>query len=230
MPDINSVVLKSDLSSAMSRIKRELDKLDNAVSSTAFQSVKIENGVVKFYATTDKTGNVIGSFDLPEEIFLDQAGTTLTPLATILLLSVVTQCRLKSRPRLVTFCRSRLTAYLSAPITLRLIKSLLPFLATLQYLVRAAHLLTAALTLLLSMARLIRLLRLSLATSPFLARTELSSIAAMALLLLRGFPLCSILFSALKAQRLRAARKFFLLTAGGLCSCPFVFERSDFYV
>lgn len=77
MPDINSVVLKSDLSSAMSRIKRELDKISISGLSVAFQSVEIDNGVVKFYATTDRTGNVVGSFDLPEEIFLDQAGTTL---------------------------------------------------------------------------------------------------------------------------------------------------------
>lgn len=76
--DANAVVLSKHLDTTEKRIKRELDKISVVAGgvSTAFRSVGLSGGQVKFYATTDKSGAVVGSFDIPEELFLDQAGTT----------------------------------------------------------------------------------------------------------------------------------------------------------
>lgn len=75
----NAFVLAKHLDTAEKRIKKEIDKVAIAAggASTAFQAVELSGGQVKFYATTDKSGAVVGSFDIPEELFLDQAGTAL---------------------------------------------------------------------------------------------------------------------------------------------------------
>ena len=75
--DASAFVLVGQLDAVARRFKQELDAVASANAANAFQSVAIENGQVKFYATTDQTGDVVGSFDLPEEIFLDQASTSL---------------------------------------------------------------------------------------------------------------------------------------------------------
>lgn len=75
--DSTSIVLTGHLNTVVQRIKTEMDKISANAAPNAFQSVKIEGGQVKFYATTNQTGDVVGSFNLPEEIFLDQVGTTL---------------------------------------------------------------------------------------------------------------------------------------------------------
>lgn len=73
----NAIVLTQHLDTAEKRIKREIDKAVAGGLSHAFQSVAIANGKVQFYAKTDKSGAVIGEFDLPEELYLDQAETTI---------------------------------------------------------------------------------------------------------------------------------------------------------
>lgn len=73
----NAVVLTTHLDKAEKRIKREMDKLVAGGLSHAFQSVGIANGKVQFYAKTDKSGAVVGEFDLPEELYLNQAETTI---------------------------------------------------------------------------------------------------------------------------------------------------------
>lgn len=73
----NAIVLTQHLDTAEKRIKREIAKAVAGGLSHAFQSVAIANGKVQFYAKTDKSGDVIGEFDLPEELYLDQAVTTI---------------------------------------------------------------------------------------------------------------------------------------------------------
>lgn len=73
----NAIVLTQHLDTAEKRIKREIDKAVAGGLSHTFQSVGIANGKVQFYAKTDKSGAVIGEFDLPEELYLDQAETTI---------------------------------------------------------------------------------------------------------------------------------------------------------
>lgn len=73
----NAIVLTQHLDTAEKRIKREIDKVVAGGLSHAFQSVGIANGKVQFYAKTDKSGAVVGEFDLPEELYLDQAETTI---------------------------------------------------------------------------------------------------------------------------------------------------------
>lgn len=73
----NAIVLTQHLDAAEKRIKREIDKAVAGGLSHAFQSVGIANGKVQFYAKTDKSGAVVGEFDLPEELYLDQAETTI---------------------------------------------------------------------------------------------------------------------------------------------------------
>ena len=73
----NAIVLTQHLDTAEKRIKREIDKAVAGGLSHAFQSVGIANGKVQFYAKTDKSGAVVGEFDLPEELYLDQAETTI---------------------------------------------------------------------------------------------------------------------------------------------------------
>ena len=40
-----------------------------------FRSLEVIDGKVNFYGTTDKSGDILDSFNLPEEIFLNQVGT-----------------------------------------------------------------------------------------------------------------------------------------------------------
>ena len=66
-----SLVKMSQLSTALTRVKTELDKLDDKT----FSSAKVENDKLYFYSSTDKTGTPIDSVDLPVERFLDQTKT-----------------------------------------------------------------------------------------------------------------------------------------------------------
>ena len=48
----------------------------SAIAPT-FKSLAVSGNTVNFYTTTDASGTAAFTFDFPEEIFLDQAGTTL---------------------------------------------------------------------------------------------------------------------------------------------------------
>ena len=45
--------------------------------ATTFKSLAVSGNTVSFFTSTDGTGTAAATFDFPEEIFLDQAGTTL---------------------------------------------------------------------------------------------------------------------------------------------------------
>ena len=72
----NDTVKLGGLKSLAQRTKTELDKLGNKIA-TAFKSLSVSGNTVSFFGTTDATGTALATFDFPEEIFLDQAGTTL---------------------------------------------------------------------------------------------------------------------------------------------------------
>lgn len=48
-----------------------------AAIAPTFKSLSVSGNTVNFYTSTDGTGTPAATFDFPEEIFLDQAGTTL---------------------------------------------------------------------------------------------------------------------------------------------------------
>lgn len=48
-----------------------------AAIAPAFKSLSVSGNTVSFFTSTDGTGTAAASFDFPEEIFLDQAGTAL---------------------------------------------------------------------------------------------------------------------------------------------------------
>ena len=54
-------------------VKSNLDALDGK----SFKSAAIVGNKLNFYTSDDKTGNPADSIDIPEELFLDQTGTTL---------------------------------------------------------------------------------------------------------------------------------------------------------
>ena len=47
-------------------------KLDETI-----KSLSVSGNTVSFFASTDASGTAIATFDFPEELFLDQTGTTL---------------------------------------------------------------------------------------------------------------------------------------------------------
>lgn len=67
MASTDNLVKISQLTTSMQRVKSELDALDGM----KFGSVGIANGKLNFYASTDGTGTVLKSIDLPAEKFLD---------------------------------------------------------------------------------------------------------------------------------------------------------------
>ncbi len=60
-----------------------LEQLGNLATRTVaaiaptFKSLSVSGNTVSFFTSTDGTGTAAATFDFPEEIFLDQAGTTL---------------------------------------------------------------------------------------------------------------------------------------------------------
>ena len=74
--NVNDTVKLGGLKSLAQRTKTELDKLGNKIA-TAFKSLSVSGNTVSFFGTTDASGTALATFDFPEEIFLDQAGTTL---------------------------------------------------------------------------------------------------------------------------------------------------------
>ena len=74
--NVNDMVKLSGLKSLAQRTKTELTALDTKLSAT-FRSLSVSGNTVSFFNSTDASGTPLASFDFPEEIFLDQAGTTL---------------------------------------------------------------------------------------------------------------------------------------------------------
>ena len=68
----DNLVKVSQLQTALTRVKTEIDALDDKT----FSSVAVSGGKINFYASDDATGTALASIDLPEEIFLDQSQTT----------------------------------------------------------------------------------------------------------------------------------------------------------
>ena len=74
--NVNDMVKLSGLKSLAQRTKTELTALDTKLSAS-FRSLSVSGNTVSFFNSTDASGTPLASFDFPEEIFLDQAGTTL---------------------------------------------------------------------------------------------------------------------------------------------------------
>lgn len=74
--NLNDTVRLSGLKSLAQRTKSELNTLSGRID-TAFKSLSVSGNTVSFFGSTDATGTALATFDFPEEIFLDQAGTTL---------------------------------------------------------------------------------------------------------------------------------------------------------
>ena len=55
----------------------QLAKLTGQKLATTFKSLSVSGSTVRFFTSTDGSGTAAATFDFPEEIFLDQAGTTL---------------------------------------------------------------------------------------------------------------------------------------------------------
>ena len=72
----NNIANLGALKSLAQRTKSELDTLSGRID-TAFKSLSVSGNTVSFFGSTDATGTALATFDFPEEIFLDQAGTTL---------------------------------------------------------------------------------------------------------------------------------------------------------
>lgn len=68
----DNLVKVSQLQTALTRVKTEIDALDDKT----FSSVDVSGGKINFYASDDASGTALASIDLPEEIFLDQSQTT----------------------------------------------------------------------------------------------------------------------------------------------------------
>lgn len=80
MPDsynVNDLPQVGGIKKLMQRISAKLAELEAAQDTTALHSVAVDGNTVKFFLTTDTTTTPAFTFDFPEEIFLDQAGTTL---------------------------------------------------------------------------------------------------------------------------------------------------------
>ena len=80
MPDsynLNDALQISGIRTMLQRISTRLAALESAQGITAFQPLAVDGNTVKFFTTSDTTTTPAYSFDFPEEIFLDQAGTTL---------------------------------------------------------------------------------------------------------------------------------------------------------
>lgn len=64
------------LADLASKTRTALDALDTKYNG-AFQSLSVSGNTVSFFTSKDASGTAVYSFDFPEEIFLDQAGTAL---------------------------------------------------------------------------------------------------------------------------------------------------------
>lgn len=67
--DVNKLVTLEHLGNLATRTVKAIEP--------TFKSAKAEGNAVYFYTSSDTTGTVAFTFDFPEELFLDQAGTTL---------------------------------------------------------------------------------------------------------------------------------------------------------
>ena len=78
MPDynVNDSVKLGGLKALALRTKTELTTLETKINAT-FKSLSVSGNTVSFYGSTDGTGTALATFDFPEELFLDQASTTL---------------------------------------------------------------------------------------------------------------------------------------------------------
>ena len=74
--NVNNLVKLGALQALAQRTKTELDSLNTDISA-AFRSLSVSGNTVSFFNSTDGTGTAAATFDFPEELFLDQAGTTL---------------------------------------------------------------------------------------------------------------------------------------------------------
>ena len=74
--DTNNLVKLGALQALAQRTKNELTAIDTKFAS-AFRSMSVSGNTVSFFNSTDASGTALATFDFPEEIFLDQAGTTL---------------------------------------------------------------------------------------------------------------------------------------------------------
>ena len=54
-----------------------LAQLTKSKLDETFKSLSVSGNTVSFFASTDGTGTALATFDFPEELFLDQTGTTL---------------------------------------------------------------------------------------------------------------------------------------------------------
>lgn len=64
------------LASLSAKVKSDLAKLDNKFTG-AFRSLSVFGNTVSFFTSTDASGTAVATFDFPEELFLQQAGTQL---------------------------------------------------------------------------------------------------------------------------------------------------------
>lgn len=65
------------IKNALTRIKTKLDALESVADETALRAVAVSGNTVNFYTSSDTSQTAAYSFDFPEEIFLDQAETTI---------------------------------------------------------------------------------------------------------------------------------------------------------
>lgn len=69
MADISKLATKNQVLTVAQRAA--------AAIAPAFKSLSVSGNTVSFFTSTDGTGTAAATFDFPEEIFLDQTGTTL---------------------------------------------------------------------------------------------------------------------------------------------------------
>ena len=72
----NDVPQVGKIKAMLTRIQAKITALENS-NSAALKSMTVSGNTVNFYTSSDTTGTAAFTFDFPEEIFLDQAGTVL---------------------------------------------------------------------------------------------------------------------------------------------------------
>lgn len=72
--DKNKLTKLGALEALANRVKTELDEVKQETES-AIKSGKVDGNTVSLYTTADSTGTAAFTFDIPEELFLDQTKT-----------------------------------------------------------------------------------------------------------------------------------------------------------